>query len=181
MKKKIRKFNCYSSILQFVFIFSMSLSPACLGCIYLLFPQGLHDSIYLVMTLFGLFLICDPRAISSSSSSLAPRLSVPVWLISTNVSLKAITRGEVQQLKMKSLNWRYAKYSQNLTWNATRFYSHASKEKSLISNVGCYFGKKGCGMCFTEDNLQVNNSLLIEPSPLPKKCMFKLWDKNIEE
>lgn len=57
---------------------------------------GLHDNICLVMTLFGLFLVCDPpRAVSTSSSPSAPRLSLLVWWIPTNVSLRAIARGEV--------------------------------------------------------------------------------------
>lgn len=103
-------------------------------------------------------------------SPLAPRLSAHVWWISTNVSLKAITRGEVWRLKMKSYSWRCEGIQSEAYMKCSRrsSYFHASKE-SLFSNAGCYFGKKRSGTCSAEDNLQVKQQSADWAEPSARK------------
>lgn len=73
LKTLISKLN-HSSFIPFIFLAECLLRLSVVVFLLQLvsssqFPRGLHDIIRLVMTLFGLFLICDPWASSSSISS----------------------------------------------------------------------------------------------------------------
>lgn len=110
--------HCWETFIAFIFLaqcLQLSVcvsSPVCLDIVWSFPPMWPLSHLYL------LFFFC---------------------LISTNISLRAITWRVVVQLKMKCCS-RRGKYRRKM---------------SFLSNVGCFFGKKWSGMCFIEDNLQV--------------------------
>lgn len=137
---------------------------------------GLHDNICLVMTLFGLFLVCDPPGPSPP-----PRLlQLHVYHFSFDGFPQTFHSGPSQEERCSSLKW-------NPKAEAVRKCGHNLVLLFTLMPTKSHFSLK-CWMLFWKEVIwevfyegqskSKNNSLLIEPSPLQKKCNFKLWDKE---
>lgn len=141
--------------------------------------------------LFSSFVTPEPSR--SPLFLLTACLSARVWWISTNASLKAITRGAVWRLRMKRCSWgaggvgsgrgggEETHSKSNMKCGSFLLFNFMLVKSHFCQTLMLFLGGNDLGCVSQKTIYKWNNRPLIESSPLPRMCCFKLCDKNMEE